>query len=88
MDRDELLLKAILDRPDGDVLNIVQAAAELPGDMYDRLSKAYHEIAGNDADPNTMIKLRDDRPHSRACGFKNHAHGPDCSNNCPTCHGK
>ena len=43
-DRDELLLLSILDRPNGDILNIVQAARELPGDMYDRLSKAYMEI--------------------------------------------
>jgi hypothetical protein len=46
---DALLLQSILDRPDGDILNIVQAAAELPGSTYDRLSKAYHEITGNDA---------------------------------------
>lgn len=48
LNNDELLLKAILDRPDGDILNIIQAAAELPGTVYDRLSKAYHEITGND----------------------------------------
>lgn len=44
-----LLFRAILDRPDGDVLNIVQAASELPGDAYERLSRAYREIAGGDA---------------------------------------
>lgn len=55
---DEVLLKAILDRPDGDVLNIVQAAAELPGTLYDRFSMAYHEIAGNDGDPDAEIQLR------------------------------
>lgn len=26
-------------------------------------------------------------PHSRACGFAQHAHGVACSDNCPTCHG-
>jgi len=58
MERDELLLKAILDRPDGDILNIIQAAAELPGDMYDRLSKAYNEITGTSAGgPNDIIRL-------------------------------
>lgn len=44
-DRDQLLLSAILARPNGDILNIVQAAAELPGSLYDRLSKAYNEIS-------------------------------------------
>jgi len=44
----EVLLRAILDRPNGDILNIVQAAAELPGTLHERLSKAYHEITGND----------------------------------------
>lgn len=24
-------------------------------------------------------------PHSRACGFEKHDHGPACSDNCPTC---
>lgn len=27
-------------------------------------------------------------PHSRACGWKEHAHGFSCHSNCPTCHGK
>lgn len=27
----------------------------------------------------------DDRPHSRACGFRHHEHGPDCAADCPTC---
>lgn len=57
INRDELLLRAILDRSNGDVLNIVQAAAELPGTMYDRFSKAYREITGNDGDPDTPIRL-------------------------------
>lgn len=55
---DDLLLKAILDRPDGDILNIIQAASELPGTLYDRLSKAYHEITGTDGDPDAPITLR------------------------------
>lgn len=55
----ELLLQSILDRPNGDVLNIVQAAAELSGSLYDRFSMAYHEICGNDGDPNAEIRLRD-----------------------------
>lgn len=32
--------------------------------------------------------VRDMRPHSRACGIRNHEHGPDCSTNCPTCGGR
>lgn len=57
MDHDQLLLDAILDRPNGDILNIVQAARELEGDLYDRLSKAYHEITGNDGNPDQIIGL-------------------------------
>lgn len=30
----------------------------------------------------------DRRPHSRACGWRDHEHGPACSTNCPTCAGK
>lgn len=45
-DRDQLLMSAILARSNGDILNIVQAAGELPGSVYDRLSKAYNEITG------------------------------------------
>jgi hypothetical protein len=26
-------------------------------------------------------------PHSRACGVRPHAHGWQCHDNCPTCHG-
>lgn len=29
----------------------------------------------------------DKRPHSRACGWRQHEHGRSCSTNCPTCHG-
>lgn len=28
-----------------------------------------------------------DRPHSRACGYLRHHHGPGCASDCPTCHG-
>lgn len=28
----------------------------------------------------------DDRPHSRACGYRRHPHGPLCAVDCPTCH--
>ena len=27
-------------------------------------------------------------PHSRACGWLAHPHGPACHPNCPTCHGE
>lgn len=29
-----------------------------------------------------------DLPHSRACGIRNHVHGRDCHENCPSCHGE
>lgn len=59
MERDQLLLDAIMDLPNGDILNIVQAARELEGDLYDRFSKAYHEITGNDGNPDEIIGLKD-----------------------------
>lgn len=31
--------------------------------------------------------MKGDLPHSRACGIRPHDHGPDCHENCPTCHG-
>jgi len=34
--------------------------------------------------PGTDLK----KPHSRACGFRDHEHGLDCNSNCPTCGGK
>lgn len=49
-DRDALLLNAILDCDNGQIVNMIQAAAELPGTLFDRMSKAYHEIMGDDAD--------------------------------------
>lgn len=58
--RDTLLLTSILDRPDGDVLNIMQAVVELPGTLYDRLSKAYREVTETDNGGDTWIHLRDD----------------------------
>jgi hypothetical protein len=56
---DDLLLQAILACENGQILNIVQAAAELEGTLYDRFSKAYHEITGNDGDPDTFIQLKE-----------------------------
>lgn len=55
---DQLLMDAIMDRPDGDVLNIVQAARELDGSLYDRFSAAYGEITGKEwGDPDGPIGL-------------------------------
>jgi hypothetical protein len=48
MDRDTLLLQAVLQEDVGTIANVVQAASELEGTLYDRLSKAYHEVTGND----------------------------------------
>lgn len=33
-------------------------------------------------------ELAADGPHSRACGWRRHPHGVDCSTNCPTCAGR
>lgn len=32
--------------------------------------------------------IRDPQSHSRACGFRRHPHGEECSRNCPTCYGQ
>ena len=32
--------------------------------------------------------IPEEGPHSRACGFRSHPHGPACNRNCPTCHGQ
>lgn len=55
---DQLLLDAINDLPDGKVLNVIQAARELEGSLYDRLSKAYAEATGDWGGPDDMIRLR------------------------------
>lgn len=36
--------------------------------------------------PGDQLNLQGDRrPHSRACGFRKHDHGPECARDCPTC---
>lgn len=55
---DHTLLLAILSRPNDEILNIVQAAAELPGDLHERFSKAYREITGNDGNEDDVIRLK------------------------------
>ena len=37
--------------------------------------------------PDEVTRVVDQRPHSRACGIRQHEHGPACSGDCPTCHG-
>jgi hypothetical protein len=44
----------------------------------------YGEPAPTEPHPITT----DTRPHSRACGIHRHPHGNECSENCPTCHGR
>ncbi len=45
---DDLLLAAILDCDIGTIANIVQAASENEGSLFDRLSKAYYELTNQD----------------------------------------
>lgn len=45
---EELLLQAILDLGSQEIMDILQAASELDGDMYERMSKAYYEVVGTD----------------------------------------
>jgi hypothetical protein len=50
------------------------------------------ELSLADLDPpvsaDAAPAVKDDRVHSRACGIHDHAHGPACHPNCPTCGGK
>lgn len=58
---DELLLKAILDLPNGTILNLVQAAAELPGNLEERFGRAYYELTNKDPGAETdWIGLKDE----------------------------
>lgn len=60
------------------------------------VTKALAEIiAWQQANPDRVrlpdhkhVPHKDERPHSRACGIRQHEHGPDCSDNCPTCQGR
>lgn len=38
--------------------------------------------------PPPDVSETDRRPHSRACGWQRHDHGPACHTNCPTCAGR
>jgi hypothetical protein len=31
------------------------------------------------------VPVKDNRPHSRACGIRKHDHGIECAPDCPTC---
>jgi hypothetical protein len=56
---DDLLLQTILTCDVGTIANIVQAASELTGTMFERLSKAYYEVTNKDPGANTgWIGLR------------------------------
>lgn len=46
-DRYQTILDVIMGRPNGDILNIVQAARELPGTMSERFTKAFAEVTGD-----------------------------------------
>lgn len=39
-------------------------------------------------DENPALTWDADAPHSRACGIRQHDHGPACHPNCPSCNGK
>lgn len=55
----------------------------------DKVHLPDHEHVPAEGWASEVAKIRDMRePHSRSCGIKNHDHGPDCSENCPTCHGR
>jgi hypothetical protein len=60
---DNLLMDAIMARPNGDILNIMQQAHEVEGSLYDRLQYGYHAVvpeARLEGSDNDMIRLTDD----------------------------
>ncbi len=44
--RAQVLLDSILEQPKKEIYEILHAAAEAEGNMYDRFAKAYREITG------------------------------------------
>lgn len=69
----------VTDRPEGGQSFCVKRINH-PGTIHE----AYD---GTTRDETVLIQI-DKRPHSRACTYRKHEHGPQCSNNCPTCGGK
>lgn len=59
----------------------VRSPMNAPGPVIAEMKRALAEI-------DQLRAGFDTRPHSRACGWKAHTHGPACSTNCPTCHGQ
>jgi hypothetical protein len=59
-----------------------RARIELLEAHVENLIQRVYALEGGD------VRTPDDRrPHSRACGWELHEHGPACHRNCPTCHG-
>lgn len=59
-DMDDMLLKAILAQEIGTIANIIQAASELEGTLYERLSGGYYELTNTDPRARTdEIGLKD-----------------------------
>lgn len=57
---DDLLIDAIFSEDIGTIANIIQAAREHQGTLFDRLSKGYHELCAKGYDPDDVIRLRGD----------------------------
>ena len=54
--------------------------------FVERVREALIEII-KESDTLRMPELEQQEPHSRACGYRAHPHGPECHSNCPTCGG-
>jgi hypothetical protein len=81
---DTVLLVAIQAvEPPSLVANIVQAASENEGTLYDRLSKGYREITGTDGDPDAVIGVvYEDGDECPTCGHSNSLHD---AHGCTSC---
>lgn len=62
---------------------------------FNQLYKVFHLAGASPAEtPFTPEKFESwmtrkaKLPHSRACGIREHAHGAECSSDCPTCGGQ
>lgn len=62
----------------------VWEAAGRPGDLGETKSVAVRRAILDSA---SSWPVLDRRPHSRACGIRQHPHGPQCARDCPTCVG-
>jgi hypothetical protein len=75
-----------------ELVELARLALHCPGEVelyVQRLATRHRETSlGMTLAAMVGAPVPQEGPHSRACGWRNHPHGPDCHGNCPTCHGR